>query len=478
MTSKRQTELEMRAELQAIVTPGYTPELAVIGPAIKRATASYLPQEGHECFTHLVTLAEGEPNGWAQHWGEWPTDQCISNDAMIEALRPFADAAKPNWRNDIPKTNKTRDPNDPGESITSTCLSDVATKAVDWLWRGRIARGKLTVIAGDPGEGKSLLTHDIEARVTTGGRWPCGEGNAPLGTVIILSAEDDPGDTIKPRLLAAGADTDKCIVIENVLGPGGERTFDLTQDLAMLERLIAKHEDAAVIKIDPINAYMGQPGKLNTWKDSDLRGVLAPLAKMAERCNVALIAVCHLNKNEKASALNRLMGSVAMGAAARSVYLVKRDEEDPEDKTKRRYFLPIKNNIGPDRQGFAYKLVEKPTGDDVVPYCVAIEWEHEHVTVTAAQALSQEDKKDGRRSGAANAAMTIIEEMLRDGPKLTSKCEERLDAAGISAKSQRTAKQKLGVTSSQPVIPGPWYWSLPTVDGEVTTAQGTFKGIT
>jgi hypothetical protein len=179
-----------------------------------------------------------------------------------------------------------------GEELVILPLDTVVIKPVDWLWKGRIAIGKLTLFAGHPGLGKSLVSLDITARVSHGGLLPCGEGSVPKGNVLLLSAEDDPADTYVPRLTAAGADLKRIQAISMVVTYDKQqrRCFDLTKDIERLEKAVREHKATLVI-IDPVSAYMGKPGKLDTHRNADVRAVLAPLQDMAAHCRVAIVLV-------------------------------------------------------------------------------------------------------------------------------------------------------------------------------------------
>ncbi|MFW6062320.1 MAG: AAA family ATPase, partial [Planctomycetota bacterium] len=151
-------------------------------------------------------------------------------------------------------------------------LADVEAQDVHWLWLNRFARGKLSLLAGHPGLGKSQITIDIAARVTRGSPWPNGEGLALLGNVIFLSAEDDPADTIRPRMDAAGADVERAFVIAAIREKGTQRGFDLTRDLDRLDQLVQEIGDVRLIVIDPISAYLG--GKMDSHRNTDVRAAL------------------------------------------------------------------------------------------------------------------------------------------------------------------------------------------------------------
>ena len=243
-------------------------------------------------------------------------------------------------------------------------LSRVAPSRVHWLWPDRIALGKLTLLAGDPGLGKSYLTLDLAARVSSGRPLP-GEvarhGKAAR-KVVLLSAEDDPADTIRPRLDAAGADVKNVLLMAGVRTGHAVRHLSLGEDLAHLRTLVEQLDgQCRLIIIDPISAYLGDDeGHSNT----KVRNLLAPLAKLAQRSGCAVLAVTHLNKGGSstggggANAIYRTMGSLAFTAAARAVHLLARDPNDAEGA--RRLVLPVKNNLGNDRSGWGFTLTQAP----------------------------------------------------------------------------------------------------------------------
>jgi len=153
-----------------------------------------------------------------------------------------------------------------GARVVVKCLADVHAEPVAWLWRGRLAKGKLSLLIGDPGYGKSMVTLDIAARVTTGSPWP-DQGHAPLGDVVVLTAEDGLSEAVRPRLDAMDGDPKRVYVIQAIRDQGGEREFDLTRDLEHLEATIAGCH-ATLVVIDPVSAYLG---KTNSWSDAEVR---------------------------------------------------------------------------------------------------------------------------------------------------------------------------------------------------------------
>ena len=222
-------------------------------------------------------------------------------------------------------------------TLVSRRASEIKPEAIRWLWQQRIALGKLSMIAGLPGLGKSQVTAYLAAVVSSGGTWTTGE-KCQAGDVYFLSAEDDPSDTIRPRLEACGADLQRVYIIDAVKVQSNERFFSLKDDIGALADKLTSHPGAKLIIIDPINAYLG---RVDSHKDAEVRSVLAPLAKLAADHSVAIVFVTHLNKGLSADPLARVTGSAAFGAAVRTGFLVGADKNDPN----LRFFLQNKTNI-------------------------------------------------------------------------------------------------------------------------------------
>jgi putative DNA primase/helicase len=325
------------------------------------------------------------------------------------------------------------------------------------------------LLGGPPGLGKSQVTANISAIVSIGGHWPCDEGRSPQGDVIILSAEDGIEDTIVPRLIAAGANTERVqIVAATTRQDGtGRKTFSLKTDVDLLEEMARKIGIVRLIIIDPISAYMGgADGNGNV----ETREVLEPLAEMANRLGIAVVAVTHLNKGGAGnqSALNRFAGSIAFVAAARSAYLI---IEDPDDEN-RRLFLQAKNNLGPKGKGLAFRVEQRLILDDIL--ASNISWESDHVTASVDEALLASETKGGGegRSGKDEAA-DFLRELLASGAMPVLEIEQEARNAGLLGadspisqnKSFRSARKNLGIVPQRKggtAANGQWVWELPT----------------
>jgi archaellum biogenesis ATPase FlaH len=354
-------------------------------------------------------------------------DQGGTKDKLAELVK-----AAPDWKPSPDDKQKTE--TRIGSPVVVK-LADVTPEPITWLWPGRVASGKLTLLAGDPGLGKSLVSLDIAARVSTGNCWPDCAARPARGGVVLLSAEDDPADTIRPRLDAAGADVSRVNLIQAVEwfdGDAGQRvtrSFSLERDAAALEEAIDQTPDCRLVIIDPISAYLGGT---DSHKNADIRGLLTPLSQLAQRRRVAVLAVTHLNKSA-GPAMYRSMGSLAFVAAARAVWAVVKDQED----SSKRLMLPIKNNLAADTSGLSYQVVV-PNG---VP-CLA--WSDQPVTITVDDALAA-GRNDDPRDSDRREAKAWLRNTLSGGPVPVKEIEHQAREEGLSWATIRRAKSDLGI---------------------------------
>jgi archaellum biogenesis ATPase FlaH len=338
-----------------------------------------------------------------------------------------------------------REPAAPGAVLR--CFSNIAPKPLRWLWPGRIPLGKLTLLIGDPGLGKSLLTADVASRVTRGTSFPDGAA-CELGSVILLSAEDDAADTIRPRLDAAGTDVSRVHILEAVRvqhanGSLAEKTFNLETDIAALEGALREHPDVRLIVIDPLSAYLGG---VDSHSNAEVRGMLAPLVALAARLGVAVLCVTHLRKSAGA-AIYRAISSIAFAAAARAVWAVAPDPEDGE----RRLLVPVKQNLSASAGGLAFRIETQNN----VP---RLAWEPGAVALAANEVLGnvdiQQDQSERRETKA------WLKDFLEDGPVAVKKIQREARAAGLSWMTVRRAKEALPVVASKSGYQGGWEWRL------------------
>ena len=248
--------------------------------------------------------------------------------------------------------------------------SDVKPKKIAGLWGDRFYRGKVGFIAGDPGLGKSQIAAYIAATVSTGGDWPFDDGTARRGDVVYITAEDGAAGTIRPRLEAAGANLDRVHIIERVIDQFGERPFSLVADMTSLDQALTALRKPRVVIVDPLNACLSATygGTFNPNSVPQVRALVRRLEALAERHRVAIVCVTHLTK-AKGTALSRLTGSFALAAAARSVFIVTRKQDDLDI----RVLEPAKNNLAPDGNAIPFRIMQRlTTGDILAPYVVFV----------------------------------------------------------------------------------------------------------
>jgi putative DNA primase/helicase len=338
--------------------------------------------------------------------------------------------------------NYTRGKVGPISALVSRRAADIEPERVDWLWAGRLARGKHTCIAGEPGTGKSQLSIATIAAVTTGGQWPCGEGRAPLGSVIILSAEDGAADTIVPRLIAAGADLARVHIVSAVHADKQRRGVNLLQDIGLLEQKIREVGDVVLVVIDPVSSYLG---KTDSHKNSEVRGVLEPLSEMGERSGVAIFSITHFSKsgsNATTRALHRFIGSIAFTGAPRAAFIVIDDAENEG----RKLLLHAKNNLAPPPQGLAFRLEQTIVGDNIVSSRVC--FDSQPVTISADAAMAADAAGHEGRTAKVEA-MEFLKSALAAGPMPAKDIERTAREHGLTPKVLRSARKPLGVKTER-----------------------------
>ena len=353
-----------------------------------------------------------------------------------------------------------------------TCMGDVEPCEINWLWPGRIPLGRITLLVGRPGEGKSFMTADMAARISTGRAWPDGS-DCPLGSVILVSAEDDPGDTIRPRLDAHGADCRKVHILSAVRrisedGQSHDVMFTL-EDVAALEAALKQVPDCKLIVVDPIGSFLG--GNTDAHRDNEVRGVLAPVARLAEQYGPAVLVVAHRRKSSSSNADETALGSRAFTGIARAVWHLSRD---PDNK-RRRLFLPGKNNLGPEGDGLAFTIEGNPA---------ALIWDPDPVALSADDGLAAENNAgDGVRPGpepeARDAAVEWLRGVLADGAVDAGEIKEQSKSAGMNYRTVQRAADVLGVQRTKGPFGCGWRWGLPQIthfNPDDTKATGATKG--
>lgn len=421
---------------------------------------------GGEARTEFIEWSAGddsysgmeEVNGrrWDSLHAKKPGERVVTKATLFKALKDagHADMIPRDAGEDFEEPSEPDTKQQKTRGLTYNLASDVEPVAIEWLWPRRFAVGKLGLIAGHPDEGKSQITCFMAATVSTGGKWPDG-GVAKEGKTIFLSAEDDVADTINPRLQAAGADLTKCIIVNALVKEKGakqKRMFNLGDDLERLTGIIEREGDVRLVVIDPISAYLGGKSKADTYKNTEVRALLAPLSDWAARMGVAVVYVTHFNKGGNGRALGRVTDSLAFTALARTAWLAF-PEENAEGATGRKLFLKGKLNIAESPGGLAYKI----EGVTLAPGITAphVVWDGE-VEVTADEAMGERSK-----TSSVDNAESYLENLLIFGPMLQAKVKEQAAKDGVSWAAIRLAKDRLGVASKKLGGSGsPWEWRL------------------
>ena len=334
-----------------------------------------------------------------------------------------------------------------GEDSLLIDLDKIEPKPISWLWYNKIPLGKISLIVGDPGAGKSLLSLYMASVISRGDDWPDVK-NPPIdnkGSVIILTAEDSLDDTVRVRADAMSADTGKIKIIEGMIPTGNQSDFfDIRKHIQVLEKCIKEVGDVKLIIFDPITAYLGDiEGNRNT----QLRAALSPLAILADKHKVAVIGIHHLNKDQAKKALYRALGSVAFTATARSVWLVQQDEDD--SKYQRRLFAPLKANICKNPTTLAFSI-NGPIGQPRVTF------ESMPVDRTAEELLADEETKE--RYSALEGTKNWLLEALKNGPLPSTQIYSEAKENAISERTLNRAKSKLGIVSEKEK--DTWHWRL------------------
>jgi putative DNA primase/helicase len=341
----------------------------------------------------------------------------------------------------------------PKHGLNVTCFADLEPENIEWTWRSRLARGKISILAGDPGQGKSQISSNLAAAISTGGNWPDG-GKASMGSVVILSAEDGAADTTLPRLMAAGADCKKVHSVRSVTDKGKDRSFNLGADIKQLGELCDQLGDVVLVIVDPITSYLGE---IDSHRTSDVRAVLEPFGNWAEKARIAVLAISHPPKAAQGKAINSFTGSLAFIAAARIGMIAVTDPENSE----RSLLLSVKSNIDKKAAGLGYRIegrtVDGPKGPIITS---GIAWDDKEVTITADQALAATRGTD-KPAEAMGDALAFLRDRLGFGASLPANEMTEAKANCISDATLRRARKQLGVVAEKGGYQGAWVWRIP-----------------
>jgi putative DNA primase/helicase len=332
------------------------------------------------------------------------------------------------------------------EGLQAVPFSAIKREPISWLWEQRIPLGMVTLIIGDPGLGKSLFTNMLAAQTSS------------EASVLLATAEDSLGATVRPRLEAAGADLSKVCALR-LRREGIEEGLALPDDVAELDARVTEN-GAQLVVVDPLMAHL--PESVNSWRDQSVRRALAPLARMAAERSCAVVVVAHLNKARGGDPLYRAGGSVGIPAAARSALLLARDPEDPEsERGVRRILAHIKCNVGPQAESITCAV--EPT---ILPGDEQIQTARLKITgtsaVSGAELLSS---LQGEEKTERDEAREFLGDELTPGPRPVKELRAAANEAGLSWRTVERAKAPMGIKAERESAgsdgSGRWLWRLP-----------------
>jgi len=330
---------------------------------------------------------------------------------------------------------------------------------IRWLWPGWLARGKLQILAGAPSTGKTTIAVSLAATVSSAGRFPCGTP-ASGGNVLIWTGEDDPADTLAPRLVASGADLANVFFIRGTVQDGEQRSFDPGRDIGLLVQEALRIGNVQLLIVDPVvSAIVGDGHKAN-----DVRRGLQPLVDLAQSLDCAVLGITHFSKGSSGrDPLERVMGSQAFGALARVVLVAAKEATSEEDTPTRRFVARAKSNIGPEGGGFDYLLLQTELDQHEGVVATYIEWQGA-LQGSARELLGAaevEDPVDDDGSERDDAKL-FLTSMLADGPVPVRRIKAEATGAGYSWRTIERAKRDAGIEARKLGLKDGWVWALPS----------------
>ncbi len=406
-------------------------------------------------------------------WLEWSqtSEKYNAADAsrVWESFKPtstghqavFAEAQRQGWLNPLAGATPQEQGNEPGgdpvQSVDLICGSDIKPEPVEWFWDGWLAAGKVHILGGAPGTGKTSIAMALAATVTTGGRWPDGT-RSPVGNVVIWSGEDAPEDVLVPRLLQSDADVNRVYFVGDVRENGEKRSFDPARDIKPLRRKLAVLGSVKLLIVDPIvSAVAG-----DSHKNAEVRRSLQPLADLAASMRFALVGITHFSKGTSGrEPVERLTGSLAFGALARVVMVAAKHQEQGEDGRTTRVFIRAKSNIGPDDGGFEYGLHQAELKTHPGIFVSSVLW-GKVLEGSAREILATADTTgDDGEGGTLPDAKQFLSDLLSDGPMPVNAIKADANGAGYSWATIKRAKKALGIKPSKEGMKSGWVWQMP-----------------
>jgi hypothetical protein len=345
----------------------------------------------------------------------------------------------------------------PSTTYTSICVrrsSDVLSRPTQWLWSGWLPAGKLSILDGDPGLGKSLVTLDLCARLASGRAWPDEQPGGPPLNVVVLNAEDSIEDTVKPRLETLGADLDRVYFLEGVVEKDGEDTLRFPAHALALRDLV-RDTDAKLVVIDPFVAFLDKT--VSSHNDRSVRTALRLLKAIAEEQGCAILLVRHLNKDQDKRALYRGGGSIGFVAGVRTAWLVAADPINPS----RRVLAQLKNNLQALAASLAFEVQE------VLPARLDLHWFRD--SPHTAERLLETSRGRGRPATKRRNAAENMRLFLEEEPRTLDEVRQFAKDHKIVPRTLERVKRELGIRSVR--AHRMTFWLLPGQLPEDTTEE-------
>ena len=354
------------------------------------------------------------------------------------------------------------------QTLNLISANDIKPEPVKWLWNQWLAEGKLEILAGTPGTGKTTLTLAMAAIISKGGIWPDGD-KADKGNVIIWSGEDDANDTVIPRLMANGADLNNIHIVGNVENGTEHKPFDPATDLPLLLDALTAIENIKLIIVDPVISLVSG----DSHKNSETRRALQPLVTLASKIGACVLGISHLTKGSAGKdPVERISGSLAFGALARVVLIAARSADT--ESTDQRILARAKSNVGIDQGGFAYDVEITTLPHHAAIEAMKIKWlqplpgSARELLAIAEQVPDDEPVNEAEQ----HEVVVWLKQVLADGPLDSKKVEQLAKECGYSRSRLHRYRKQAGVEANVEGFGKDKHceWSLPTEDSNNETS--------
>lgn len=352
------------------------------------------------------------------------------------------------------------------DGVILTCAASLTPEPVAWLWRDWLALGKFHVLAGAPGQGKTTIALSFAATVSSGGRWPDGT-HCAAGNVLMWSGEDDPADTLLPRLVAMGADRNRVYFVSGYREGNEVLPFDPARDMSQLMTQAEKLGGVRLVIVDPVvSAVTG-----DSHKNTEVRRALQPLVDMGAAMGAAVLGISHFSKGGAGGdPTQRVVGSVAFAAVARVVLCAAKVKGIDGDED-RRVLARSKSNIGPDEGGFEYGIAQTKLEAWPDVQASVIDW-RSAVVGTARELLADAEADSNSEGDDAADVDGFLRGLLAVGPMSAKVIKTDADGAGYAWRTVQRAAQRIGAERRKEGMKGGWVWALKSATKAPLHPQG------